>query len=613
MLSHRVTCTTVALALAVAPWSMPVAANDDRSSPAFLGWAPTPPMGWNSWDAFGTTITEAQARAQADFMSKHLLAYGWKILTVDIQWYEPGSSGHSYRAGAPLVMDEWGRLLPAPNRFPSAAGGAGFKPLADYVHARGLQFGIHLMRGIPRLAVERNLPVKGTTVRAADVANRASTCSWNPDMYGVDMTKPGAQAYYDSVFELIASWGVDFVKVDDISRPYHDNVAEIEAIRRAIDRSGRPMVLSLSPGETALDAAEHVRRHANMWRISDDFWDTWPALLEQFTRLRNWNPHRGDGHWPDADMLPLGVLELGRRSTRFTPDEQRTLMTLWSIARSPLIHGGDMTRTDDFTLSLLTNPEVIAVDQASSGNRPLFERDGLIAWTASVPGSRDRYLALFNTRDRFPVDLSHPLVESALVTRSTPGRSVPVAADLGEAARLVLVVEGGKDGTGWDHALWLEPRLRMRDGSVRRLTGMSWTRASAGWGEVSVERAPSGGRMSVAGVPVADGIATHARSVIEYALPPGSLRFEASGAIDDGALTQATGATVRFAVHALPAPIPSDPAGVPIRVTLAELGLTGRCRVRDLWQRRDLAPVESELAPLVPWHGAALFRLSPLP
>jgi alpha-galactosidase len=388
------TILTIAAALLAAA----VARAQSPPEPAFLGWARTPPMGWNSWDAFGTTITEAQVKAQADVMAEKLLPFGWKVLTVDIQWYEPGAAGHDYRRDAPLVMDEWGRLLPAPNRFPSAEGGRGFGPLAAYVHAKGLQFGIHLLRGIPRLAVERNLPVKGASVRAADVANRASTCPWNPDMYGVDMTKAGAQAYYDSVFALAASWGVDFVKVDDISRPYHDHEKEIEAIRRAIDTTGRPMVLSLSPGETALDAAEHVKRHANMWRISDDFWDTWPALLEQFARLRNWSPHVGPGHWPDADMLPLGWL--GTRPTRFTPDEQRTLMTLWSIARSPLILGADLTRTEPLTLSLLTNPEVIAVDQASEDNRPLFERDGLVAWTASVPDSRDRYLALFNTRDR---------------------------------------------------------------------------------------------------------------------------------------------------------------------------------------------------------------------
>ncbi len=618
MRTRRLTWTTLGLALAVAAADgrlLPAstAAGGDGAEPAFLGWAKTPPMGWNSWDSFGTTLTEAQAKAQADFMAEHLRPYGWKLLTVDIQWYEPGAHGHDYRENAPLAMDGFGRLQPAPNRFPSAANGDGFKPLADYAHGKGLQFGIHLMRGIPRLAVERNLPVKGTTWRAADVANKASTCAWNPDMYGVDMAKPGAQAYYDSVFELIASWGVDFVKVDDISRPYHDNEREIEAIRRAIDRAGRPMVLSLSPGETALDAAQHVTRHANMWRISDDFWDNWPALLAQFARLRNWNPHRGPGHWPDADMLPLGVIDMGRRRTHFTPDEQRTLMTLWSIARSPLVHGGDMTKTDAFTLSLLTTAEVIAVDQASVDNRPLFERDGLVAWVATVPDSRDRYLALFNTRDRFPLDLAHPAYESPLVTRATPGHTVVVSADVRGAARLVLVADGGEDGTAWDHALWVEPRLVMQDGSERRLTQIPWTQASAGYAEVSTERSPSGGRMSVAGRPVSYGIGAHARSLIEYVLPARTVRFEAKGAIDDGALGQPTGATVRFAVYALPAPPPADAAGVAVRVRLEELGLRGRCRVRDLWQGRDLPPVEGELAPVVAWHGAVLYRLSPEP
>jgi hypothetical protein len=598
--------TAVAFAGAV---GLPAQAGD--APPAFLDWARTPPMGWNSWDAFGTTLTEAQAKAQADFMTKHLLPYGWKLLTVDIQWYEPGATGHGYRENASLVMDGFGRLQPAPNRFPSAINGAGFKPLADYVHGKGLQFGIHLMRGIPRLAVARNLPVKGTRLRASDVANRASTCAWNPDMYGVDMEKPGAQAYYDSVFELLASWGVDFVKMDDISRPYHENEREIEAVRSAIDRTGRPMVLSLSPGETALDAAAQVQRHANMWRISDDFWDNWQALLAQFKRLADWNPFQGPGHWPDADMLPLGVIDLGRRSTRFTPDEQRTLMTLWSIARSPLIHGGDMTKTDAFTLSLLTNAEVIAVDQASVDNRPLFERNGFIAWVAAVPESRDRYLALFNTRDRFPLDLSHPLCVSPLVTRATPGHAVGVSADLRGAARLVLVTEGGEDGTGWDHALWVEPRLVMADGRERRLTELPWTQAIAGYGEVSSVRSPSGGRMSAVGRAIRYGIAAHARSVIEYALPPDVVRFEATGAIDDGALGQPAGATVRFSVHALPAPTPADAAGATVRVTLEELGLRGRCRVRDLWEGRDLATIDSELAPVVAWHGAVLYRLSP--
>ncbi len=376
------------------------------ADPAFYAWAPTPPMGWNSWDCFATTVTEAQTKAQAGYMAAHLKSHGWQYIVVDIQWYEPAATGFDYRQGAPLVLDGWGRLQPAVNRFPSAASGIGFKALADYVHGLGLKFGLHLMRGIPRQAVEKNLPVKGTPYHARDIANQNSVCAWNTDMYGVDMTKPGAQDYYDSVFALIASWGVDYVKVDDISRPYHDHEKEIEGVRRAIDRTGRPMVLSLSPGETALDAAAHVSRHANLWRISDDFWDNWKSLREQFARLANWNPYRTPGAWPDADMLPFGVLDLGRRTTQFTRDEQITVMTLWSIARSPLMHGGDMTKMDDFTLSMLTNDEVLAVNQHSTNNHPLFNHDNLIAWIADVPGSSDRYLAVFNATDataRVPV------------------------------------------------------------------------------------------------------------------------------------------------------------------------------------------------------------------
>lgn len=387
---------------AAAPWlpAMAGAAQAAADSLAFRRLAPTPPMGWNSWDSFATTLTEDQALDNAKVMARTLLPHGYDVFTVDIQWYEPGATGFEYRADAKLVLDPWGRLLPAINRFPSSANGAGFKPLGDRLHALGLKFGIHLMRGVPRQAADRNLPVLGTNVRCGDIADRNSLCPWNPDMYGVDMKKPGAQAYYDSVFKLLAAWGVDFVKVDDMSRPYHDHAPEIEAVRKAIDGCGRPMVLSLSPGETPLDAAAHVQRHANLWRISDDFWDQWPALLDQFGRLERWNPYRIDGCWPDADMLPLGVLDLGKRTTKFTPDEQRTMMTLWSIARSPLIMGGDLRKLDSATEALLTNDEVLAVNQRSTGNRPLFNKDGLVAWTAEAPGSKARYLALFNTRDQ---------------------------------------------------------------------------------------------------------------------------------------------------------------------------------------------------------------------
>ncbi len=580
-------------------------------APAFWQWAATPPMGWNSWDSFATTVTEAQTMAQADVMAAQLKQFGWEYITVDIQWYEPQATGFNYRAGAKLVLDEWGRLLPATNRFPTAANGAGFKPLADYVHRKGLKFGLHLMRGIPRQAVEQNTPIKGTPYHAADIADRRRVCPWNSDMYGVDMTKPGAQAYYDSVFALIGSWDVDMVKVDDLSRPYLDNQAEVEAVRTAIDRTGRPMVLSLSPGETVITAAEHVVRHANMWRISDDFWDNWPALFEQFDRLRKWAPYCGPGHFPDADMLPFGVLDQGRRTTHFTHDEQRTVMTLWSMARSPLIMGGDLTRLDESTRSLLTNDEVIAVDQRSTGGHELFDHDGLVAWVADVPASGDKYVALFNARDQIPLDPARAAFRSDVVSRQTPGHGVAIDIDLTGATKLFLVTDDAGDGTSWDHVVWAGPTLFGADGREKKLTDLSWTNASTGWGEVSKEKAPSGNPMSVNGHPVAFGVAAHAKSVIEFDLPPGSTRFKVFAAVDDGVMQSSQGGTVRFLVFAVSRSGDMDRPGLPVAVHFADLGFAGRCRIRDLWEKKDLGDFAGEFAPTLAWHAAGLYRISP--
>ena len=390
------TLETIAIFVCVCLFLSEAAKGDDVKS--FLNWTPTPPMGWNSWDCYGAAVTESQTKANADYMAENLAKHGWQYVVVDIQWYEPDAKGWEYRPGAKLEMDDNGRLLPAVNRFPSAADAGGFKSLADYVHDKGLKFGVHILRGIPRQAVAANTPILGTNVRAADVADKTSTCQWNTDMYGVDVTKPGGQEYYDSIFAQFAEWGIDFVKVDDLSRPYHQ--AEIAAIRRAIDKSGRAIVSSTSPGATPLDQAADIAANANMWRISDDFWDNWHLLKEQFQRCADWSRYSGGGHYPDADMLPLGTIRASERShTHFTKDEQYTLMTLWSICRSPLIFGGDLPQTDAFTLSLLTNDDVLAVDQHSSGGRQLFRNGDLIAWTADADDSSDKYLAVFNARD----------------------------------------------------------------------------------------------------------------------------------------------------------------------------------------------------------------------
>ena len=366
-----------------------------QSSPA-----PTPPMGWNSWDSYGTTVREEQVKANADWMAEHLAKYGWKYIVVDIQWYEPNAQGHDYRPGAPLTMDEYGRLLPAVNRFPSSANGAGFKPLADYVHGKGLKFGIHIMRGIPRQAVEKNLPIRGTAYHAADIADKDNACRWNPDMWGVDATKPGSQAYYDSIADLYAS-GVDFIKADDMGSHLYQP-AEMKALNMAIRKTGRPIVLSISPGPAPISEAEFFEKYAQMWRISDDFWDDWKLLRKQFDFTRDWAQFVGKNDtWPDADMLPLGKLRVtskegGGSPTKFTADEQQTVMTLWGIFRSPLIFGGDLPSTDSATETLITNQEVVDVDQNSHGGHQVLERGNIRAWVADGKQAGERYIAMFN-------------------------------------------------------------------------------------------------------------------------------------------------------------------------------------------------------------------------
>ena len=380
--------------------------------------APTPPMGWNSWDAYGLTINEDQFRQNAIVLAS-LEQFGWKYAVIDEGWYMASPDGKTLEQKQ-YLWNSNGLLIPAPERFPSAADGAGFKPLADWLHRQGLKFGIHIVRGIPRQVVAANLPIAGSPYHAADAADTASPCPWDEGNWGV-LDNAAGQAYYDSMLKLYAHWGVDFLKVDCIANnPYRPG--EIRQIAQAIRKTGRPIVLSLSPGPTSPEHAADVAQYAQMWRISNDHWDGWtfphkpgdefPFGIEaEFDRLAEWFPYTSPGNWPDADMLPEGYLGphpgWGQpRQSRETPDEQRTEFTLWCVARSPLILGGNLTSLDDFTHSLITNQTLLFVDQNASYSRPVdtaplgagFENIRIWRATVAGPGARGyaEFFAFFN-------------------------------------------------------------------------------------------------------------------------------------------------------------------------------------------------------------------------
>ncbi len=378
----------------------------------------TPPMGWNSWDCYGASINEEELLANARYMEKHLKQSGYEYVVCDIEWAEPLANSTEYNAFAELCMDEYSRLIPAPNRFPS-----GFKAISDEIHSMGLKFGIHIMRGIPRQAVHQNTAVKDTAVTARSIAQSYSLCPWNTDMYGVNPDAKDAQCYYDSIFQLYASWDVDFVKVDDIcntefkpQNPY-SAAREIEMIRLAIDRCGRDMVLSLSPGPAPIDHAWHLKQNANMWRMTGDFWDHWPSLYNMFKRCELWQSHVSPGNWPDCDMLPLGTLRKfknGGEMTRFTKDEQITVMTLWCLFRSPMMMGGNLPDNDEWTLKLITHKPVLRLLKHSSGARQLSLNEKHAAWiTNDDDGSV--YVALFNLADE-PQEVSAAMPEGAFTS-----------------------------------------------------------------------------------------------------------------------------------------------------------------------------------------------------
>ncbi len=398
---------------------------------------PRPPMGWNGWDTFGFYHTDENVRSVADYMAENLAAVGYEYVVVDMGWYiTPEESDYARWASNQFprpdyALDTVGRLIPDPKKFPSSRGGKGFKALADYVHNLGLKFGIHIMRGIPWSAAEQNLTIQGTDIGASTIADSTDGCEWYEGMYGVDMSKPGSQEYYNSLFDLYASWEVDYVKADD-----QVNEDELIAINKAIAQCGRPMVLSIV-GDVSDEAQQ---RYSHLWRISTDFWDDWEMLKAQFGNAIHWAPTIGEQGWPDLDMMPIG--KVGKyicykgpeRQSAFNEDELHTLFTLWYIVRSPLMLGGDLPETDSLTLSLIKNTEALAVNQRSENNRLVKWMNAEMVWTADVPDSDDKYVALFNVFGCGPLELGLAWEEIGLEGNSYRVRDLWKQEDIGAFA-----------------------------------------------------------------------------------------------------------------------------------------------------------------------------------
>ncbi len=381
--------------------------------------APTPPMGWNSFDSYGVYLHEQTALANLEAMATKLKPHGYDYFVIDNGWFgeyklQPGTLFAAEKHAHHLNLNKYGHFQPSKVYFPN-----GFKPIVDRARALGIKFGVHLMRGIPRQAYELNLPIKGTKYTARDIANKdpKENCTWCDYCYAVDMTKPGAQEWYDGLVQHIVDLGVDFIKYDDIV----EHPDEVEAVAKAIRKTGKPILLSLSPGGTVDPNAISSFKQSNMLRVTKDVWDEQHYIDECFKAWRKWQGKEEPGFWIDMDMIPFGKLQLmsppsadptrdimskgdialaGKgviRQSQLTKPQMKTFITMRALAASPLMMGGDLPTLDDFSLMLLTDPEMLACNQNGVMGSLVSEKGTLESWNAAKKGTKtEGWVGVFN-------------------------------------------------------------------------------------------------------------------------------------------------------------------------------------------------------------------------
>jgi hypothetical protein len=381
--------------------------------------AATPPRGWNSFDSYGVYLHDRAARENLEAFEEKLKPYGYNYFVIDAGWFgefelKEGTMIPAEKHAEDVNINKYGLLQPSNTYFPN-----GLKPIIERCHELNIKFGLHLMRGIPRKAYRLDTPIKGSEYSARDIADTTSICRWNHQNYGIDMDKPGSQQFYNSLVNQMADWGVDFLKYDDIV-PYP---REVEAVAKAIEQCGRPIVLSLSPGGHVEQKNIEFFKKGNMLRVTHDIWDEQKGIDQCFAAWKKWQGEEEPGFWIDMDMIPFGQLQLmsppgkdkskdvmskgdialaGKgvnRWSQFTRPQMETFMTMRALAASPLFMGGDLPTLDSLSYAIITDPYMLACNQNGIMGSLVSKKDNIEIWETPEKDSKNGWIGIFNRSD----------------------------------------------------------------------------------------------------------------------------------------------------------------------------------------------------------------------
>jgi hypothetical protein len=360
-----------------------------------------PVLGWSSWSFLRKSPTADKIKAQALALhNSGLQKLGYEYVNLDDFWYQcPGAQGPN--------VDQYGRWITDPSKFPPQGYSDGMKVVADYVHGLGMKFGIYVTPGISRQAVGRNTPIKGTSFTASQIAQPSvKENNYNcKGMVRIDYNKPGAQEFTNAWVEMLASWGVDYIKIDGMT---DRNADDVKAWSNAIRQSGRPMVLDVTQGDLTTAIAPTLMKFANQWEFPPDVecykcekggssypLTSWADIAKRFKYVAEWQPYAAPGGFNDLDSIEIG----NGGNDGLSPVERQTQLSLWALAAAPLILGVDLTHLDETDLQkYLENSAVLAVDQDSIAAKRVLEKGEQQVFAKTEPESNgDVIVGLFNT------------------------------------------------------------------------------------------------------------------------------------------------------------------------------------------------------------------------